>query len=131
MRNKNTCTYDLLKEIIKNNECDLDTKTLINKYLNEVDLFEAYSFIEELKNEGYITILPIGGIDGPVDDIRKFYDDLNEYDYMKNINQTNVVHITTKGYDYYSDREIEKWRFWIPLLISIIALITSIVSVIL
>ena len=128
MRNKISNTYELLRAIIENKESELDTQTLIKKYLNGVKLIEAYSFIEELKNEGYITILPITGMVGSDTNVRQFYNRINHFDFMEDVNRTNIVNVTTKGYDYYSAKESEKWRFRIPLIISGIATIISVVG---
>ena len=121
--------YDLLKEIVKKGESGLNMQILVDQYLKGMNILEAYSFIEDLKNEGYIIVLPITGLIGPQTNIRTFYDGVKNYDYMQNINQPNIVKVTTKGYDYYLAKKSEKWRFWIPLIVSIIALITSMMSV--
>lgn len=129
LRGRVSNTYDLLKEIVKKGESGLNTQILVDQYLKGMNILEAYSFIEDLKNEGYIIVLPITGLIGPQTNIRTFYDGVKNYDYMQNINQPNIVKVTTKGYDYYLAKKSEKWRFWIPLIVSIIALITSIISV--
>lgn len=121
-------TFDLLKVIIEKDEDELSTQILIEKYLKGLNGLEAYSFIEDLKNEGYITILPITGQVGPQNNTRTFYEMIKDYDFIDDINQVNVVNVTIKGYDYYSKLKTEKWRFWIPLTVSIIALASSILG---
>lgn len=121
-------TFELLKAIIEKNEDELSTQILVEKYLKGINSLEAYSFIEDLKNEGYITILPITGLVGPQSNIRAFYENIKNYDFMDDVNQVNVVNVTIKGYDYYSKLKTEKWRFWIPLMVSIVALASSILG---
>lgn len=121
-------TFDCLKAIIENNEGTLSTNMLVKKYLKGMDALEAYSLIEDLKNEGYITVLPITGLVGPQNNIRPFYEYIKNYDFMDDIHQMNTVNVTIKGYDYYSKLKTEKWRFWIPLVVSIIALASSILG---
>lgn len=96
-------TFDLLKVIIEKDEDELSTQILIEKYLKELNDLEAYSFIEDLKNEGYITILPITGQVGSQNNTRTFYEIIKDYDFIDDINQVNVVNVTIKGYDYYSN----------------------------
>lgn len=121
----NTTSFRMLKYIIKQKD-RLDVNKIVTDLYSKTSKLDAYRDLIELKELGYITIWPLDGLVVPVSNIRGFYDHLNDFDFLSDINAANVVKPTLRGIEYAKAKRFEKITFWIPLIISILSTVLSI-----
>ncbi len=93
----------LLEDYYRDQACDFVDENLLEQYSANQKVFKAFHYLAAKK----LIILR-------TDVCSKLYD----------------VDITEKGLTYFEDARQDKIRFWIPVIISIFALILSIISLI-